>query len=103
MESNSCNWPATKYDLEQKSGYHADLVNLVKSKAAIGLWADGPVGDLAILCCLTDEHVMQGEIVADGILAEEHRQYQTKRMWLMPLAIIQVFVGCLKGILLLLL
>jgi hypothetical protein len=69
VESHSCNWPATKYDLEQKSGYHADLVNLVKSKAAIGLWADGPVGDLAILCCLTDEHVMQGKIVADGILS----------------------------------
>lgn len=46
----------------------ADLVQLIKSEAAVDLGPNGPERELPIGRCLTDEHVVQGEVVAYGIL-----------------------------------
>ena len=46
----------------------AHLVHLVQGQAAVGLGQDGPVGHLAVRRDLAREHVVQGQVVADGVL-----------------------------------
>lgn len=47
------------------------LKHLVQGQVAIGTGVNGPKGNLAIGRCLSNKHVMEREVVANGILKEK--------------------------------
>lgn len=49
------------------------LEHLVQRQVAIGTGVNGPKGDPAIGRRLPNEHVVEGEVVADGVLERERR------------------------------
>lgn len=57
----------------------AYLGRLIKSEAAVDLRTDGPERNLPVGRCLADEHVVQGEVVAYGILEKKRKKTHKKQ------------------------